>query len=125
MEGFYFLQIKVKLQRKRIIPLTIGNMSATNDQYDAVIAHCREIFSKKMYDYGSAWRILRTSSLTDQIFIKAQRIRTVQTTGQNKVGEDLVSEFVGIINYAIMALMQLELSDNENMDLLPEDADAL
>ncbi|MCO5270015.1 MAG: DUF1599 domain-containing protein [Brumimicrobium sp.] len=83
-------------------------MSKTVEQYTKVISMCREIFQKKTKDYGTAWRILRTSSLTDQIFIKAQRIRTIQETGENKVGEDIENEFVGIINYCVMALIQFE-----------------
>jgi len=92
-------------------------MSVTSKQYDKVINNCREIFLKKNHDYGTAWRILRTSSLTDQIFIKANRIRTVQETGENKVGEAIDDEFVGIINYCIMALVQLELGNDNRLDL--------
>lgn len=92
-------------------------MSITSKQYDKVINNCREIFLKKNHDYGTAWRILRTSSLTDQIFIKANRIRTVQETGENKVGEAIDGEFVGIINYCIMALIQLELGNDNRLDL--------
>ena len=92
-------------------------MSVTSQQYDKVINNCREIFLKKNHDYGTAWRILRTSSLTDQIFIKANRIRTVQETGENKVGEAIDGEFVGIINYCIMALIQLELGNDNRLEL--------
>lgn len=91
-------------------------------QYDAALAKCEEVFLAKMKDYGSAWRILRTSSLTDQIFIKANRIRTIQQTGENKVGEDIPSEFIGIVNYAIMALIQLKLRNEEELDLTVEEA---
>jgi len=83
-------------------------MQHTSEQYDAVIQICRDLFQKKMKDYGSAWRILRLPSLTDQIFIKAQRIRGLQENAVRKVDEDEQSEFIGIINYAIMALIQLE-----------------
>ncbi|PKR79526.1 hypothetical protein CW751_14590 [Brumimicrobium salinarum] len=83
-------------------------MSETVQQYTKVISKCREIFEKKTKDYGTAWRILRASSLTDQIFIKAQRIRTIQETGRNKVGEDIESEFIGIINYCVMAIIQIK-----------------
>lgn len=92
-------------------------MAKTSAQYDKVIARCSEIFFKKTKDYGTAWRILRTSSLTDQIFIKAKRIRTIQETGQNKVGEDIEGEFVGIINYAVMALIQIELGEDAPLEL--------
>ena len=83
-------------------------MQNTSKQYDAVVATCRSLFINKMKDYGSAWRILRLPSLTDQIFIKAQRIRKLQENGVRKVDEDEKSEFIGIINYAIMALIQLK-----------------
>jgi hypothetical protein len=92
-------------------------MSSTLKQYDKVINNCRDMFLKKNQDYGTAWRILRTSSLTDQIFIKANRIRTVQETGENKVGESIEGEFVGIINYCAMALIQLELKGDDRLDL--------
>jgi hypothetical protein len=92
-------------------------MKNTSQQYDQVIERCTDIFSKKTKDYGTAWRILRVSSLTDQIFIKANRIRTIQETGVNKVGEDIDDEFIGIINYCIMALIQLELAEDKRMEL--------
>lgn len=84
-------------------------MEKTNQQYDQVISICRNIFSKKMTDYGTAWRILRTTSLTDQIYIKAQRIRSIEEKGISKVDEGVKPEFIGIINYCIMGLIQLEL----------------
>ena len=83
-------------------------MQNTSKQYDDVISTCRALFVNKMKDYGSAWRILRLPSLTDQIFIKAQRIRGLQENEVRKVDEDEVSEFIGIINYSLMALVQLE-----------------
>lgn len=91
-------------------------MKDTSQQFDHVIAACRSLFGKKTKDYGTAWRILRTSSLTDQIFIKAQRIRTLEMKGFSKVGEGIHDEFVGIINYAIMALIQLEAGTSEDLD---------
>ena len=84
-------------------------MDKTTQQYDTVKSICRDLFSKKMKDYGTAWRILRPKSVTDQIYIKAQRIRSIEEKGVNKVSEDARSEFIGIINYAIMGLIQLEL----------------
>lgn len=96
-------------------------MADTNRQYDSVTALCEEIFFKKTKDYGTAWRILRTSSLTDQIFIKARRIRTLQETGENKVGEDIEGEFIGIINYAAMALIQLELGNSAPLEMAADD----
>lgn len=89
----------------------------TSKQYDSIINICSDIFSKKMKDYGSAWRILRTSSLTDQIFIKAKRIRSIEEKGISKVDEGISSEYIGIINYCIMALVQLELGYDENTEL--------
>jgi hypothetical protein len=92
-------------------------MQHTSEQYDYVIKICRDLFAKKMKDYGSAWRILRLPSLTDQIFIKAQRIRSLQENDVRKVNEGECSEFMGIINYAIMALVQLEIGVAEQPDL--------
>jgi hypothetical protein len=97
-------------------------MADTSKQYDAVIERCRTLFSNKMKDYGSAWRILRLPSLTDQIFIKAQRIRGLQQNKERKVDEGEVSEFIGIINYSIMALIQLEKGVVEQPDLSSEEA---
>ena len=84
--------------------------SDTAQLFDEAISICREIFRKKTLDYGTAWRILRPSSLTDQIFIKAQRIRSIEEKQENKVGESIENEFVGIVNYCIIALIQLELA---------------
>ena len=92
-------------------------MSNTNTEYTNVMNVCRDIFSKKTKDYGTAWRILRPSSLTDQLFIKAQRIRTVQVTGENKVGENIEDEFVAIVNYCLMAIIQLRETDLSEMEL--------
>jgi uncharacterized membrane protein len=100
-------------------------MQHTSEQYDAIIGHCKELFDKKMKDYGSAWRILRLPSLTDQIFIKAQRIRSLQEKEVRKVDEDERSEFIGIINYAIMALIQIEKGVVEQPDLSPAEASDL
>lgn len=92
-------------------------MSNTSQEFDKVIAICRDLYSKKMKDYGSAWRILRLPSLTDQIFIKAQRIRSLQENEVRKVNEDETGEFIGIINYSIMALIQLDLGVVDQPDL--------
>jgi len=97
-------------------------MQDTSKQYDDVINTCKNLFAKKMKDYGSAWRILRLTSLTDQIFIKAQRIRSLQQNDVRKVDEDEVGEFIGIINYCIMALIQLDKGVVEQPDLSPEEA---
>lgn len=92
-------------------------MSQTNIEYTNIINHCRDIFIKKTKDYGTAWRILRPSSLTDQLFIKAQRIRTIQESGENKVGENIEDEFLAIVNYCIMAIIQLKETSLETIDL--------
>lgn len=97
-------------------------MQDTSKQYDAVIEVCRSLFLKKMHDYGCAWRILRLPSLTDQIFIKAQRIRKLQENEVRKVDEDEKSEFIGIINYSVMALIQLEKGIADQPDLNPNEA---
>ena len=94
-------------------------MSNTVTEYTNIINVCRDIFSKKTKDYGTAWRILRPSSFTDQIFIKAQRIRTIQEKGENKVGESVEEEFVAIINYCVMAIIQLKELELDEMELDP------
>jgi len=92
-------------------------MESTNDQYQKIISKSRLLFEKKMKDYGSAWRILRMSSLTDQIFIKAQRIRSIQKNIDQKIDEGINSEFIGIVNYSIMALIQIEKGIVEQPDI--------
>ena len=94
----------------------------TEKQFNEVIQHCREVFENKQKDYGSAWRILRVSSLTDQIYIKANRIRSIQKKGERKVNEGIIPEFIGIVNYSVMALIQLELGVAEEADLDNETA---
>ncbi|MFB9080053.1 DUF1599 domain-containing protein [Flavobacterium procerum] len=100
-------------------------MKNTSQEFDNVIGVCRTLFINKMKDYGSAWRILRLPSLTDQIFIKAQRIRSLQENDVRKVDEDEKGEFIGIINYSIMALIQLELGVVDQPDLDVEKATEL
>ena len=92
-------------------------MESTEDQYQKIISKSRLLFEKKMKDYGSAWRILRMSSLTDQIFIKAQRIRSIQKNIDQKIDEGINSEFIGIINYSVMALIQIEKGIVEQPDI--------
>lgn len=91
----------------------------TTQEYSDVIAVCKSLFLKKTKDYGTAWRILRSSSITDQIFIKAQRIRTLEEKKVSKVGEDITSEYIGIVNYCVIAMLQLDLTENDpnEMDL--------
>ena len=95
--------------------------SNTIDEYKEVIKACKEVFVKKTMDYGTAWRILRLPSITDQIFIKAQRIRSIQEKGQQKVDDDIKSEFIGIINYCIIGMIQIALSDNPEENIPPEE----
>ena len=94
----------------------------TNEQFRATIAKCRDLFSKKLHDYGAAWRIMRPSSVTDQIFIKANRIRCLEINGEAMVDEGIYPEFQGIVNYGIVALIQLELGFADKEDLTPEQA---
>lgn len=89
----------------------------TSNEYKQVINRCKELFRKKTIDYGTAWRILRLSSITDQIFIKAQRIRSIQEKGNQKVDDPIVDEFVGIINYCLIALLQISFSKDERMEI--------
>ena len=100
-------------------------MEQTIREYDVASAKCKDIFIKKMKDYGCAWRILRLSSLTEQIFIKAQRIRSIEMKGSQKVGEDIRNEFIGIVNYSIIALIQLEKGIAEQPDMENEEVQAL
>lgn len=97
-------------------------MEETIKEFEKVIDTCRSLFIKKLHDYTPAWRILRPTSLTDQILIKANRIRSIEVKGINKVGEDVVSEFIGIINYGIIGLIQLELGYAEKADISNEQA---
>jgi hypothetical protein len=96
--------------------------STTSIQYDKAIALCKDIYLKKMKDYGSAWRILRPSSLTDQIFIKAQRIRSIEEKGSQKVADAVEGEFIGIVNYAVMALIQIGLHSDAPLELGHDEA---
>ncbi|MDE3251335.1 MAG: DUF1599 domain-containing protein [Bacteroidota bacterium] len=100
-------------------------MGDTNQQYDQAVNSCKEIFIKKTRDYGTAWRVLRTISVVDQIFIKALRIRTIQDLNTQKVGDDIPSEFKGILNYAVIGLMQMELGQAMVEELPVEQVDAL
>ncbi|MDR1345559.1 MAG: DUF1599 domain-containing protein [Bacteroidales bacterium] len=93
-------------------------MHNTSEQFDTITAQCLDLFSKKAIDYGAAWRILRAPSLTDQIYIKAQRIRNIQEKGESKVNEGVIPEFMGIVNYSVMALIQLELGAVNAMEEL-------
>ena len=97
-------------------------MSKTHQQFDFVVKQCKDIFIKKMLDYGSAWRVMRTPSIVDQIFIKTQRIRTIDDKGTQKVKEDIGSDYIGIVNYSIIGLTQLELMNDSRQDIPVEEA---
>src|SRR5690606_33020431 len=97
-------------------------MANTSEQYDQIISICRNLYTKKLHDYGCAWRILRLPSLTDQIYIKASRIRSLQENNERKIDEDETSEFIGIINYCVMALIQIELGVATQPDLTAKEA---
>lgn len=98
--------------------LTVG-------EYKQVIKACKDIFLKKTQDYGTAWRVLRLPSITDQIFIKAQRIRSIQEKGTQKVDDDISGEFIGIINYCVIALIQMDLTNDDPMEMAVSDLEPL
>lgn len=100
-------------------------MQTTSKQYDSAISQCKDIFLKKMKDYGTAWRNLRPTSLTDQIFIKAQRIKSIEEKGTQKVHDDIRGEYIGIINYCVIALIQLELTGDTRVELPYEEVESL
>jgi hypothetical protein len=100
-------------------------MTKTEIQYQNAVEICRLIFVKKAHDYGTAWRVLRPMSLTDQLLIKAQRIRTLEEKGVSKIAESIRDEFIGIVNYAVMALIQLEIGISDSGDMPPEKAEEL
>ncbi|MFZ4260873.1 DUF1599 domain-containing protein [Sphingobacterium sp. HJSM2_6] len=89
----------------------------TNTEYNLVIDHCRDLFLKKTKDYGTSWRIMRITSITDQLFIKAQRIRTLEVKKVSKVGEGILEEYIAIVNYCLIAMMQLELGESTDEQL--------
>jgi len=100
-------------------------MADTSKQFDAAIRLCSDIFLKKLKDYGAAWRVLRPSSLTDQIFIKAQRIRSIEMKGVQRIEDGIADEFIGIINYAVVALIQIELGIKDTPDMNIEQAETM
>lgn len=97
----------------------------TTTQYEAVIKVCKDLFLKKTKDYGTAWRILRLTSITDQIFIKAQRIRTLEEKGVSKVGEGIIPEYIGIVNYCVIAMIQSELGADAPLELSVDEVERL
>jgi hypothetical protein len=105
----------------KIIPL----IEKTTHEYEEVIAFCKSLFEKKTRDYGTAWRILRLPSITDQIFIKAQRIRSIQEKGKQRVGDPVKDEFIGIINYCIIGLIQMQLPESASLEMSFEELEPL
>lgn len=97
----------------------------TAQQYDSTIQTCRDIFLKKTKDYGTSWRVYRTISVVDQIYIKAKRIRTIQEKGAQRIGDDIIGEFIGILNYSIIGLIQLDLNSDESEELAIEKVESL
>ena len=97
----------------------------TNEQYDSAVNICRDVFIKKVHDYGTSWRVLRMISIVDQIFIKAQRIRTIQEKKAQLVADDITGEFIGMVNYAVIALIQIDLGTFVVEDLVIEEATRL
>lgn len=124
------LQLIVYIRQKQVI-LTINKIRQiqltmnTNEQYDTAVRACEDIFLKKTKDYGTSWRVYRTISVVDQIYIKAKRIRTIQEKGEQKIGDDILSEFKGILNYAIIGLIQLDLPVGDPEELPVEQVEAL
>ncbi|HMN88611.1 MAG TPA: DUF1599 domain-containing protein [Saprospiraceae bacterium] len=100
-------------------------MTDTTAQYDAIVADCKSVFLHKNKDYGTAWRILRPTSLTDQLYIKARRIRSIQEKGAQQVADSVQAEFIGIVNYSVLALIQLSLPEAAPLDLSAAKAEAL
>lgn len=101
---------------------SVATLEQTLVQYDRAFEKCAKLFAAKTSDYGTAWRILRPSSLTDQLFIKANRIRTLQETGEAKIEEGIDAEFIGIVNYSLMAIVQCALPADHPLELPPEEA---
>lgn len=99
-----------------------SQLTKTQQEFKDVLAECRELFGKKLHDYGASWRILRPSSLTDQLFIKAKRIRSLEITGENLVGEGVRPEFIALINYSIVGLIQLSKGFVDSVDITPDEA---
>ena len=117
LEAYFHLICKHYLSEKKL--------NKTSKQYDEIAAKCLDVFVKKTKDYGTAWRILRSSSLTDQLFIKAKRIRSIEEKKEQMIEEGVESEYIGLINYSAMALIQIGLKDNSEMELEPEFAERL
>lgn len=117
MRLFLFFPTFAKVNQKQK-----GTMETTKKQFDEVIAICRDLYRRKLADYGAAWRIMRPESVTDQILIKANRIRSIEVKKTSKIDEGIFPEFIGIVNYGVIALIQLELGYSDAVDISPEKA---
>jgi hypothetical protein len=106
----YFATFEANVAKLNGLSMEEKELTKTGEQYDKIINQCKEIFTKKTQDYGTAWRVLRTISIVDQVYIKAQRIRTIQEKGHQKIDDDISGEFIGIINYSVIGLIQMHLS---------------
>ena len=115
---FIYLQ---KIEISYMVNQSNTKMNRTLEEYNQVTERAKSLFLKKAKDYGTSWRILRPSSITDQIFIKASRIRSIEQKGAHQVNEGIDSEFIGILNYAIIALIQIQMKDDGKIDMLLED----
>ena len=107
---------------RNFVAYSNGKMKETKEQFEHVIAICRDLFAKKLHDYGAAWRIMRPTSVTDQIFIKSNRIRSIEVKGVTMVDEGIKPEFIAIVNYGIIGLIQLQLGHAEKDDMTEEEA---
>ncbi len=121
----YFATFEANVAKLYGLSMEEKELTKTAGQYDNIINQCREIFTKKTQDYGTAWRVLRTISIVDQIYIKAQRIRTIQEKGEQKIVDDIKGEFIGIINYSVIGLIQMHLAQDAPEELDVTQASAM
>ncbi len=121
---FFLYRVYNKNMMAAFYKIDMDKYADTRSEMEREVAVCRMLFEKKTRDYGTSWRILRLPSLTDQIYIKANRIRSLQESGENRVGDDVRDEFVAMVNYAVMALIQATL-ESDDLDLPLDDALAL
>ncbi len=121
----YFATFEANVAKLYGLSMEEKKLTKTAVQYDNIINQCREIFTKKTQDYGTAWRVLRTISIVDQVYIKAQRIRTIQEKGHQKIDDDISGEFIGIINYSVIGLIQMHLAQDAPEELDVTHATAL
>jgi len=121
----YFATFEANVAKLYGLSMEEKELTKTAVQYDNIINQCREIFTKKTQDYGTAWRVLRTISIVDQVYIKAQRIRTIQEKGEQKIVDDIKGEFIGIINYSVIGLIQMHLAQDAPEELDVTQASAM